>query len=111
MNPIKKYALINAGVTALYIVGLVTFIANMESVIEESFLVPALMLILFVFSAAFTAAMILGRPILWYLDGKKKEAVSLFIWTLGCFFVMGLALFVIIATGSADGAEVRNGIQ
>jgi hypothetical protein len=97
MNSIKKYALINAGVTALYIIGLVTFISNIESVIEESFLVPALMLILFVFSATFTAALMLGRPILWYLEGKKKEAITFFFHTLVSFVIYAVLAVLVLA--------------
>ena len=59
---------------------------------ESSIFIPIIMLSLFVFSAAMTSSLIFGQPILWYLDGKKKEAVYLFISTL-LFFL----LFTIVA--------------
>lgn len=57
------------------------------------------MLLLFVFSAALTGALIFGRPILWYLDGKKREAILLFFYTLGCVLIIAIvalcALFLV----------------
>lgn len=54
----------------------------------NSFLIPISFLLLFVFSAALTGFLIFGKPTLMYIDGKKKEAVSLLINTLGIFFVI-----------------------
>lgn len=52
-------------------------------------------LMLFVLSAAVSGALILGKPILLYLEGKKKEALELFGFTLGWLF-----LFIIILLSS-----------
>jgi uncharacterized membrane protein len=51
---------------------------------------------IFVLSAAVTGSLIIGKPILLYLDGKKKEAVTLFAFILGWLFVSLLILFLII---------------
>ena len=48
------------------------------------------MLMLLVFSAAFTGFLIFGKPIMWYLDNKKKEAFSLLIYTLSLFLIITL---------------------
>ena len=61
----------------------------------NSVLIPIAMLLLFVFSAALTGALILGRPILWYLEGNKKEAFSLLLYTLGIF--LGITLVALTA--------------
>ena len=98
---ILEYAFVNALLTASYIALLMSFLFYVPKHFfpEEpnTVLVPIMMLMLFVFSAAVTSGLVLGRPLLWYLDGKKKEAVSLFISTLGFLFaliVTAFALFV-----------------
>ena len=39
---------------------------------------PVAMLMLFVLSAAITGSLVLGRPVMMFLDGQKKEAVKFF---------------------------------
>lgn len=101
---IIKYALINALGTALYIVAVASFIfLGKEGVFgeRETLLIPIAMLMLFVFSAALTGILIFGRPVMWYLDGKKREALSLLFYTLGIFLVITIiTLFFLIALSS-----------
>lgn len=63
---------------------------------EDTVFMPMMMLMLFVFSASITATLVLGRPILWYLDGRKKEAISLFLSTLAVFFIVLVLVFVLV---------------
>ncbi|MBI2099842.1 MAG: hypothetical protein HYT48_00700 [Candidatus Vogelbacteria bacterium] len=90
-NEIIKPALINAALTALYIVLIASFLFYAPDFVgkkqPDTVLMPIVMLSLFVFSAALTGFLMLGRPVLWYWDGKKKEAVSLLAYTLGIFLV------------------------
>ena len=37
-----------------------------------------------------------GRPILWYVEGKKREAIRLFGWTLAIFFIVMVALLAFL---------------
>jgi len=53
---------------------------------------PIAFLLLFVISAAISGALILGRPVMLYLDGKKKDALQLF-----GFILLWLILFLVIA--------------
>lgn len=53
-------------------------------------------LMLFVLSAAVSGALILGKPILLYLEGQKREALELFGLTLGWMFVFMLILILVI---------------
>ncbi len=53
---------------------------------------PIAFLLLFVISAAISGAFILGRPVMLYLDGKKKDALQLF-----GFILFWLILFLVIA--------------
>ena len=98
MRKVFGWALIDSLGTAAYIMAIVLFISSFEKVIsgiEETILIPVFMLMFFVFSAAFTGSLVLGRPILWYFDGKKKEAVLLFISTLIILFILILIIFLL----------------
>jgi len=93
---ILKYALIGAAITAGWIAAIVTVIFNAESLFgkvpENSMLAPIAMLMLFVVSAAITSMGVFGRPLMWYLDGKKKEAVELAISTISVLVIILLIL-------------------
>ena len=93
---ILKSAGVNALATGLYIVVIALFLSSTARIFGPSntMLIPIAMLLLFVFSATFTGVLVLGKPILWYLDGKKKEAVSLFMATLGFLFVLTVGAFL-----------------
>lgn len=95
-HPIIKHALANSLLTVLYVILAGTFLFNAQYIfgdIEPSVFIPISMLLLFVFSAALCGALVLGRPLLWYLDGKKREAVSLFGYTLLFFLIAGIVVF------------------
>ena len=96
-NKIIKYALANALWTALYIILIAIFLSNTSVIFggdnQKTVLIPIAMLMLFVFSAAVTGSLIFGRPVLWYMENKKKEAMSLLVWTLAIFFVVMVIMF------------------
>jgi len=52
---------------------------------------PIAFLLLFVTSAAITGFMVLGQPVILYIDNKRQEALKLFILT-----VVWLLLFTVI---------------
>ena len=95
---IVKYAFINSILTALYIalVSSVLFYGKNFETGPDTVLMPMMMIMLFVFSATITAALVLGRPVLWYLDGKKREAVSLLLYTILIFFVLLVSVFIVV---------------
>jgi len=104
-NNIIKYAVINAFLTALYIIVIASFLFYAPKFFgsdkaNNTVLVPIVMLSLLVFSAAFVGSLIFGRPVLWYLDGKKNETISLLAYTLGIFLIITIfalfALYIII---------------
>lgn len=61
---------------------------------DPAVIAPIAFLLLFVISAAISGALILGKPLMLYLDGKKKDALQLFGFTLAW-----LVLFLIVAFG------------
>ena len=97
--PILKFAALNAFGTALYIACVSALMFNTETLFggegpDETVLIPIAMLLLFVLSASITGSLVLGRPILWYMDGKKKDAVSLLMATLGFLAALTLVAFL-----------------
>jgi hypothetical protein len=94
---IVKKAVLHAAATALYIIAIASAFFNGSKIFGPNMagnvLIPIGMLCLLVFSAALTGFLIFGRPVLWYLDGKKKEALSLLGWTLGVFCVITAIIF------------------
>ena len=100
MKQILVKAVRNALAMALYVIAVASclfyaheFAGPRET---ETVLIPITMLLLLVFSAALSGLLLFGQPILWYLDGKKKEAISLLTITLGTFFLILLtAAFVL----------------
>jgi len=101
MKGLLKDATINALGTAAYVVLVASFIyflgngilGNLEN---RTVLGPIAMLMLFVFSAALTGALVFGKPIIWYLEGKKRDAVSLLFYTLGIFFIITIIVFLLL---------------
>ena len=64
---------------------------------EDTAWTPVAVLMLFVLSAAITASLVLGRPLLMFLDGKKKEALQFFGYTVGWLFIVTIIVFVVLA--------------
>lgn len=58
---------------------------------------PIAFLLLFVISASISGALILGKPLMLYLDGKKKEALQLFGFTLAWLLLFLIVAFIIVA--------------
>lgn len=89
---IIKYAVLHAMLTTLYIICIASFLFYVPKMFgldkePDTVLAPIVMLSLLVFSVATVGTLIFGRPILWYLDGKKHESVSLLVATLASFFL------------------------
>ena len=54
-------------------------------------------LMLFVLSTAIVGSLVLAKPIIYYLDGKKKEAISLLLYTIGILFLMTIIILLFFA--------------
>ncbi len=95
------HGLLHALGVALYVTLLSWFMMNAENWFGEmvSFLAPALMLMLFVLSAAITSFLVFGRPVILYMNNKKQEALKLLAFIIGWMVIIviltmiGLVLF------------------
>ncbi len=100
MGKIIGRAFIDAVGTAIYIILVVSFIFSLQIFAskEDNIIIPIAMLLLFVCSAAITGFLVLGKPVMLYIDGKKKEAVSLLAYTLGILFLITVISFIFLIT-------------
>ncbi len=99
MKNTLKYSLLNGLGTSLYVILIASFIyylGNSSITQKDNIFIPIAMLLLFVFSAAFTGLLVFGKPLLWYLDGEKKEAIYLLFNTLIIFSMVTIIAFIIL---------------
>ena len=98
MDKIIKRAFIDSVGTFIYIVLVVSFIFSLQVFSEQkdNIIIPISMLLLFVCSAAITGFLVFGKPIMLYIDGKKKEAVLLLGYTLGIMVLITLISFIFL---------------
>lgn len=96
MKSIVKRAFLNALGTAVYILLVVSFIFSLQrfSNTEDIILIPIAMLLLFVCSAAITGFLVFGKPVMLYLDGKKREAVVMLGYTICTLFFLTVIAFI-----------------
>ncbi|KKQ24003.1 hypothetical protein A2108_00595 [Candidatus Wolfebacteria bacterium GWA1_42_9] len=95
---IIKNALVSAVLAVLYIAIIATVLTYGEQLFGKinNVLSGMVFLLMFVFSAALMGIIVLGKPIMWYLDGLKKEALKLVFYILGFLFVFLVMVFVIL---------------
>ncbi|MFH1253765.1 MAG: hypothetical protein V1664_05580 [Candidatus Uhrbacteria bacterium] len=84
-------------VSAVLYISLVVGIISNKALFSNNpeFLAGILVLTLLVFSVAMMGVLFFLWPILFYLDGKKKEALNLLGWTMGWFFIFILSGFLL----------------
>jgi len=98
MTQIVKRAFIDALATTAYIIFIVSFISSLQAFAsqEDIIIIPIAMLLLFVISAAITGFLVFGKPAMLYIDGKKREAVSLLGYTLGILVLITIIFFIFL---------------
>ena len=96
-----KNPLINALSATLYIslIAFVMFYGLKNADHSESVVIPIAMISLFTLSAAVMGYIFLSQPLQLYLDGKKKEAVNLFMRTVGIVAVITVLALALVASG------------
>lgn len=96
----NKNPVINALLAAVYIGLLVTmihaFAGGPDTPDKGGLLIPMVMLSLFTLSAAVMGYLFVSEPIMLYIDGKKKEAMTFFFTTVVSFAVVTLALVAVL---------------
>ncbi len=95
-----KSSLLYAFATMAYISLVALFMSNADKTLGnvKGMLAPIVFLTLLVMSAAITGSLVLGKPVMMYIDGQKKEAVKHFLLTIGWMFivlVIGLIILIV----------------
>lgn len=91
--------LLHAAAATAYI-GLVTFVMSHATAWfgeQDHALTGMAAIMLFVLSAAVMGVTVFGRPVLWYIDGKKIESFWLLGSTILSFFALTLLVFISLA--------------
>lgn len=96
---IWQIAIIDGVLTGIYVVGVATFMTYANTLFGSANNVfgGAAILMLFVLSAVIVGGLVIGQPLMMYLDGAKHEAVKTFAWTILVLFVLTAAAFTILA--------------
>lgn len=108
---IFKYAVGHAVGAALYIGLVAAFMTNVENIFggdPGGYFGPVLFLLVFVISATVMGLIILVRPAMWYLDGRKREALSLTFATIGTLIIIAALVFtgLFVTKGGQSGVTV-----
>ncbi len=91
-----KNPIINSLVASLYIFAIVALMSWGTSMVKpkDSFIAPVAMISLFTLSAAVMGYLFLYQPIQLYFDNHKKEAIKLFLQTIGIFGLFTLLTLI-----------------
>lgn len=97
-----KHPILNALAAEAYIVfiGLVFTFGEKYAPREDTLLAPMAVISLFTLSAAVMGYVFCWQPGQLYFDGKKKQAVNLFLQTVGAFGVITMLLFGLLFSGA-----------
>lgn len=98
----SKNPLINALGASAYIglvVTLINFVSQTQRNKPDTAFAPVAFLSLLTLSAVVMAFLFFYQPLLLFIDGKKKEAVNLFLKTVGVFAVLTTIVWTLLLLG------------
>ncbi|MFZ4648719.1 MAG: hypothetical protein ACOYMB_03770 [Patescibacteria group bacterium] len=99
-STLAKWGAIHAFGVLVYVFLLATFFnraSDWFGQADQKIITPVAALMLFVFSALVTGGLVLGKPLMLYSDGHKKEGVKLLFFTgIGLFILMLLVFSVLL---------------
>jgi len=83
-NSLWKTAILNSLGTAVYIALVAILMTNGNQIFGQAngVLGGVGILLLFTLSALIVGSLVLGKPLMLYLDGSKKEAIKLLLYTI-----------------------------
>ena len=99
MRNLLKTAIINSLGTAIYIALVAFLMTNGNQIFGQAngILGGVGILLLFTLSALVVGTLVLGKPLMLYLDGSKKEAVKLIGQTILILGIITIIFLVILA--------------
>ena len=78
----------------LFIATVMNFISG-KDFLPDTFLAPAIFLMLFVISALISASLVFGYPVVLFFNGRKEAAIKIVLWTGICMVVFLLVLILL----------------
>jgi len=97
-----KNPFINALCASGYIVlgvTIMTFVTRPLQNKPDTFFVPVVILSLLTLSVAVMAFLFFYQPVMLFIDGKKKQAVNLFLQTVGIFAAFTSVALILLFSG------------
>lgn len=94
-----KWGGVHAFGVLIYVFLLSTFMNQANSWFgaeDQDVVTPVAVLMLFIFSALITGGLVLGKPVMLYLDGKKKEGIKLLFFTGVSLFIFMVLTFLLL---------------
>ncbi len=101
-NHMSKNPFLNALSAATYIFLVVTVMNYVTAPLKDkpdTFFAPVTVLFVLTLSVAVMAFLFFYQPLLLFIEGKRKEAVNLFVKTVGIFAVMTMVVLTMIFSG------------
>jgi|SRR3989338_4519475 len=96
-NPILNA--IGASTYIFLVASVIRFISQTQGNKPDTFFAPVAFLSLLTLSVVLMAYLFFYQPLQLFIEGKKKEAVRLFIQTVGVFGVITVVVWILIFSG------------
>ena len=98
----SKNPIVNALSASAYIflvVAVMTFVSQPLRNKPDTFFAPITVLFVLTLSVTIMAFVFFYQPVLLFIEGQKKEAVSLFVKTVGIFAVVTIFVLMLLFSG------------
>jgi len=102
-NNIIKRAFVDALGVVAYVVLFAFGVGNFEKMFgpqPDTWVNIAIVLILFIVSASVTGSLVLLKPILLYVEGEKRSAFHLFVYTILFLIILALIIGLVLSNSS-----------
>lgn len=96
-NPIINA--LSASAYIIFIVSVMTFVTQPLKNKPDTFFAPITFLSVLTLSVTVMAFLFFYQPLMLFIEGKKKEAVNLFVKTVGIFAVLTVIILILLFSG------------
>ena len=90
---------LSASVYIILVVSVMTFVTQPLRNKPDTFFAPITLLFVLTLSVAVMAYLFFYQPLLFFIEGRKKEAVNLFVKTVGIFAIFTVVALTLLYSG------------